>query len=120
MSLTLLILDVLRNVPENIPPPTDAFHYNGIEGLRMSQDGDRYWNKSSQDGNQQDPVATENSSWLFPLMFPGTIPIDSAFIANHHYRKIQRVLECLQNPDGSVRSYTDEEAKLVCINASPN
>ena len=32
---------------------------------------------------------------LFPLMFPGSTPTDAAFIANHHYRQIQKLLEDL-------------------------
>lgn len=62
------------------------FWYEGIEALRISDDGQTVWNKSSIDGNAQ-------GDRLFPLMFPGTIPTDDAFIANHHYRQIQKLLE---------------------------
>jgi hypothetical protein len=62
------------------------FEYSGTEGLRMSRDGETVWNKSSQEGN-------EEGSRLFPLMYPGTIPIKEAFISNHQYRKFQRMLE---------------------------
>ncbi|RLE26589.1 MAG: hypothetical protein DRJ65_05180 [Acidobacteria bacterium] len=64
------------------------FEYKGIEGLLMSRDGQTWWNKSSLEGNQE-------SESLAPLMFPGTLPTDAAFIANHHYRKVQRLLERL-------------------------
>jgi hypothetical protein len=67
------------------------FWYEGIEALRIDNDGQAVWNKSSADGNEQ-------SDSLFPLMFPGTIPTDDAFIANHHYRQIQKLLEELNNP----------------------
>lgn len=65
------------------------YEYAGIEGLRMSRDGETCWNKSSEEGNEQ-------SAKLFPLMSPGTVHTDAAFIANHHYRKIQRLLEELR------------------------
>ena len=64
------------------------FEYKGIEGLRMSRDGDTCWNKSSQEGNEQNVK-------LFALMSPATVSTDQAFIANHHYRQIQRLLEGL-------------------------
>ncbi len=62
------------------------FRYEGIDAMRIRRDGLTAWNKSSRDGNEQ-------GGRLFPLMFPGTIPTDDAFIANHHYRQIQRLLE---------------------------
>jgi len=68
---------------------TPPYEYEGIEGLRMSRDGATCWNKSSVEGNEQ-------SAKLFPLMSPGTVHTDAAFIANHHYRAIQRLLERLR------------------------
>jgi len=61
-------------------------HFKGIEGYRMNPDGSSGANMSSVEGN-----ALANS--LAPLMFPGTMPRNSAFIMNHHYRKIQRNTE---------------------------
>lgn len=60
--------------------------FKGIEGFRMSRDGSVGWNKSFEEGN-------EEAKWLTPLMFPGTIDQDSAFIANHQYRKIQKMFD---------------------------
>lgn len=78
------VADRARVVPlRNGTPP---FWHEGIEALRISRDGQTFWNKSSIEGNEQ-------GEKLFPLMFPGTIPVDDAFIANHHYRKIQMLLE---------------------------
>jgi len=76
-----------RNVVE-LRDGSPPLQYEGIEGLRMSRSGQAWWNKSSQEGNQQEDR-------LAPLMFPGTIPTDAAFIANHHYRAIQILLESL-------------------------
>jgi len=44
--------------------------------------------KDSTEGNEEEQR-------LAPLMFPGTVPTDAAFIANHHYRAIQNLLEDL-------------------------
>lgn len=60
--------------------------FHGIEGLRMSRDGQTWWNKSSREGNQE-------SDMLAPLMYPSTMPTGAIFIDNHHYREIQRLLE---------------------------
>jgi Bacterial Ig-like domain len=62
--------------------------YQGIEGFRLTADGGAGWNKSAAEGNEQ-------GDWLAPLMYPTTIPVDEAFIANHHYRAIQRTFEKL-------------------------
>lgn len=62
--------------------------YQGIEGFRLSPRGDRGWNKSYLEGN-------EESTELAPLMYPGTLPTAQAFIANHHYRSIQELFERL-------------------------
>lgn len=62
--------------------------YQGIEGFRLSAGGDRGWNKSYREGN-------EESSELAPLMYPGTLPTAQTFIANHHYRQIQRLFDRL-------------------------
>ena len=71
-----------------LPDETPSFWYEGVEAMRTSRDGQTSWNKSSTDGNEQDDR-------LFPLMFPGSTPTDAAFIANHHYRQIQKLLEDL-------------------------
>ncbi|MBT8404967.1 MAG: hypothetical protein KJP18_13985, partial [Gemmatimonadetes bacterium] len=62
--------------------------YKGIEGFRLTPAGDAGWNKSSREGNEEGPN-------LAPLMFPGTMPAHEAFIANHHYRRIQALFERL-------------------------
>lgn len=56
--------------------------FQGIEGYRMSSGGQSGSNMSSVEGN---PLSNSVS----PLMFPGTRPENSAFIMDHHYRKIQ-------------------------------
>lgn len=67
---------------------SDPLVYGGIEGFRLTPAGDAGWNKSSTEGN------AEGTS-LVPLMFPTTIPTGEAFIANHHYREVQRLFERL-------------------------
>ncbi|KAB2965703.1 MAG: PKD domain-containing protein [Thermoanaerobaculia bacterium] len=62
--------------------------YRGIEGLLISRDGRSARNKSSVEGNEDD-------TWLPPLMFPGGFPTHRSFIANHHYRALQRLFEDL-------------------------
>jgi PKD repeat protein len=62
--------------------------YRGIEGMLMSRDGRSARNKSSVEGNEDD-------TWLPPLMFPGGFPTHRSFIANHHYRALQRLFEDL-------------------------
>lgn len=63
-----------------------ALKFEGIEGLRMSRDGEFAWNKSSEEGNEQ-------GAWLTPLMYPATIVIDNVHIPRHQYRKVQKFLE---------------------------
>jgi hypothetical protein len=62
--------------------------YRGIAGLRVSRDGGTVWNKSAVEGNEEDEA-------LGPLMFPATLPMEKAFIADHHYRELQRLFERL-------------------------
>jgi hypothetical protein len=68
--------------------PGVPFIYRDIEAMRIARDGSHWWNKSSVEGNEQ-------GERLFPLMFPGTIDADQAFIANHQYRNIQKYLTSL-------------------------
>ena len=84
-----------RGAIESLRERGVPFEYNGIEGLRMSPDGARFWNKSSSEGNEE---GSGDDYRLFPLMFPSTIPTKNAFIANHQYRKIQRFLEEIHWP----------------------
>jgi PKD repeat protein len=60
--------------------------FQGIEGLRMSRDGQVAWNKSSEEGNEEGP-------WLTPLMYPATISTDQNFISRPQYRRIQKFFE---------------------------
>lgn len=67
---------------------TTPIVYRGIEGMLMSRDGRSARNKSSVEGNEDD-------TWLPPLMFPGGFASHRSFIANHHYRALQRLFEDL-------------------------
>lgn len=62
--------------------------YRGIEGVLLARDGRSARNKSAVEGNEDD-------SWLPPLMFPGGFSSHQTFIANHHYRALQRLFEDL-------------------------
>lgn len=79
-----------RELVSDLREGTPSLEYEGIEGLRMSRDGQSCWNKSSNEGNQQEER-------LAPLMFPATMPTDATFISNHHYRAIQSLLEEIGN-----------------------
>ncbi|GAA0415501.1 hypothetical protein GCM10009133_24940 [Cocleimonas flava] len=60
--------------------------YEGIDAMRISADGKTWWHKSSRIGNDE-------SIHIAPLMFPGTLQPEDAFISHHHYRKAQYFLE---------------------------
>lgn len=96
----LLGVDVLLEISHHLPDPGDnkplrdavaklrdsgaPLWFQGIEGYRMSPGGQSGSNMSSVEGN---PLSNSVS----PLMFPGTRPENSAFIMDHHYRKIQEL-----------------------------
>ena len=65
---------------------THVLEYKGIEGFRIASDGRSGWNKSSTEGNEQ-------GSWIVPIMYPSTIPIDDAFIARQHYLQLMKTFD---------------------------
>lgn len=64
-------------------------YYQGIDSIKMSNDGTVWWHKSSRLGN-------EESEHIAPLMYPGLLRPEDVFIPRNQYRNVQWLLESLE------------------------
>lgn len=84
-------------------------HYSGITGFRMAPSGTFGWNKSSRDGNAEDPET------LLSFMFPVSRKHTETFILDHQYDSLLTTLR-----DEAVRKRDTRHAPLSVQVAAAN